>query len=162
MPDAAARLGMGPRDVYRLIDQGQIAAYKLGRVIRLRRSDVEAFLDRNGQPLARPASAAPIECAGKYRPLWVWLRADEQRERAVSFSELERLLGFPLPSSSRSYTAHWYSYASSSVARAIIDAAWHVSRVDLSAETVVLAPGRRRELRPRTWCTRKTGEGLTA
>ena len=43
--DAARQLGITTRTLYRLIDEGEIRAYKLGRVIRLKLSDVEAFLD---------------------------------------------------------------------------------------------------------------------
>ena len=39
--DAMAYLGVTLR-LYRLIDEGHIPAYKFGRVIRLKREDVEA------------------------------------------------------------------------------------------------------------------------
>lgn len=42
-PAACARLAVKPRDIYRLIDAGRLPAYRFGRVIRLRRSDVERF-----------------------------------------------------------------------------------------------------------------------
>ena len=42
--EAARRLGITPRTLYRLIDEGQLPAYKLGRVIRLQESDVDAFI----------------------------------------------------------------------------------------------------------------------
>jgi excisionase family DNA binding protein len=42
---AADYLGVVPRTLYRLIDDGLIPAYKFGRVIRLKREDVEAFLN---------------------------------------------------------------------------------------------------------------------
>lgn len=43
---AAARyLGITPRTLYRLIDRGDVPAYALGRVYRLRRSDLDAFLE---------------------------------------------------------------------------------------------------------------------
>jgi excisionase family DNA binding protein len=42
---AADLLGIVPRTLYRLIDDGLIPAYKFGRVIRLKLSDVEAFLE---------------------------------------------------------------------------------------------------------------------
>lgn len=42
---AAARyLGITPRTLYRLIDQGRVPAYALGRVYRLRRGDLDAYL----------------------------------------------------------------------------------------------------------------------
>ena len=43
--DAARRLGVTSRTLYRFIDEGSIPAYKLGRVLRLRVADVEAFLE---------------------------------------------------------------------------------------------------------------------
>ncbi len=43
--EAAGFLGLNLRTVYRLIDDGALPAYRLGRVIRLRRADVEAYLD---------------------------------------------------------------------------------------------------------------------
>ena len=41
---AADRLGITNRTLYRFIDEGLIAAYKFGRVIRLQRADVDAFI----------------------------------------------------------------------------------------------------------------------
>ncbi len=42
---AAARyLGITPRTLYRLIDQGRVPAYALGRVYRVRQSDLDAYL----------------------------------------------------------------------------------------------------------------------
>lgn len=43
--EAAERLGVVPRTLYRLIDEGLIPAYKLGRVIRLKEADLDAFLE---------------------------------------------------------------------------------------------------------------------
>lgn len=42
---AAERLGITNRTLYRFIDEGQIAAYKFGRVIRLQKRDVDAFIE---------------------------------------------------------------------------------------------------------------------
>ena len=44
--EAARRLGITARTLYRFIDEGQVPAYKFGRVIRLRRHEVEAFIER--------------------------------------------------------------------------------------------------------------------
>lgn len=43
--DAARRLGVTPRTLYRFIDQGELPAYRLGRVIRLKADDVDAFIE---------------------------------------------------------------------------------------------------------------------
>lgn len=43
--EAARHLGITARTLYRFIDEGAIPAFKLGRVLRLRLSDVETFLE---------------------------------------------------------------------------------------------------------------------
>lgn len=43
--EAAARLGITVRTLYRLIDEGAIPAYKFGRVIRLQEAEVDRFID---------------------------------------------------------------------------------------------------------------------
>ncbi|HEY8338400.1 MAG TPA: helix-turn-helix domain-containing protein [Egibacteraceae bacterium] len=45
--EAAKRLGLGLRTLYRLIDDGQLPAYKFGRVIRLQEADVDEFIARS-------------------------------------------------------------------------------------------------------------------
>jgi excisionase family DNA binding protein len=42
--EAADYLGIGARTLYRLIDQGDLPAYKVGRVIRLQRSEVDRYI----------------------------------------------------------------------------------------------------------------------
>ncbi len=42
--ETAARLGVTLRSLYRFIDEGELAAYKFGRVIRLREVDVEGYI----------------------------------------------------------------------------------------------------------------------
>ena len=44
--EAARRLGVTPRTLYRFIDEGALPAYKLGRVIRLQLAEVDAFIER--------------------------------------------------------------------------------------------------------------------
>jgi excisionase family DNA binding protein len=43
--EAARYLGITTRTLYRLIDEGQLPAYKFGRVIRLKRAEVDGFID---------------------------------------------------------------------------------------------------------------------
>lgn len=43
--DAAKRIGITPRTLYRFIDQGDIAAYRFGRVIRLKQDEVDSFIE---------------------------------------------------------------------------------------------------------------------
>ncbi len=43
--DASERLGVTLRSLYRFIDGGELAAYKFGRVIRLKEDDVDRFIE---------------------------------------------------------------------------------------------------------------------
>ncbi len=43
--DAAKSLGITTRTLYRFINQGDLAGYRFGRVIRVKRVDVEAFIE---------------------------------------------------------------------------------------------------------------------
>jgi excisionase family DNA binding protein len=43
--DAAKALGITPRTLYRFINQGDLPAYRFGRVIRVKRVDVDAFIE---------------------------------------------------------------------------------------------------------------------
>lgn len=42
---AAKRLGVTPRTLYRFVDQGELPAYRMGRVIRLKVSDVDTYIE---------------------------------------------------------------------------------------------------------------------
>lgn len=44
--EACDRLGITLRTLYRFIDEGQLPAYKMGRVIRVQESDLLAFIER--------------------------------------------------------------------------------------------------------------------
>lgn len=41
---AAGRLGVTVRTLYRIIDEGELPAYRFGRVIRLQESEVDTFI----------------------------------------------------------------------------------------------------------------------
>ncbi len=43
--EAARRLGITPRTLYRFVDEGALPAYKMGRVFRLKRSDVDEYME---------------------------------------------------------------------------------------------------------------------
>jgi excisionase family DNA binding protein len=42
--DASERLGITLRSLYRFIDEGDLVAYKFGRVIRIQEADVDRFI----------------------------------------------------------------------------------------------------------------------
>ncbi len=43
--EASEQLGLTVRTLYRLIDAGEVPAYRFGRVIRLRQPDIDAFVE---------------------------------------------------------------------------------------------------------------------
>jgi hypothetical protein len=91
---------------------------------------------------SRPASVPstgsdPTRHVGKFQALWAWLRQQPSRELPTRFSDLEEAIGIPLPASCRKHRAHWSSYDGSAVARAIQDAGWTATRVDVRAEHLV-------------------------
>ena len=43
--DAAKRLGINTRTLYRFIDKGEIPAYQFGRVFRVKAADVDSFIE---------------------------------------------------------------------------------------------------------------------
>ena len=42
---AAKSLGITARTLYRFIDEGRVTAYRFGRVIRLKQTDVDLFIE---------------------------------------------------------------------------------------------------------------------
>jgi hypothetical protein len=87
-----------------------------------------------------PAPAAPKAARheGKFHALWAWLRDETADELPVAFSEIEEIVGMPLPASCRRHPAHWSSYDGSAVAHAIQDAGWAATKVDLQHQRLVL------------------------
>lgn len=62
-PAAAKRLGIMLVTLYRIIDGGELPAYKFGRVIRLKRADVDAYIERSR---VQPGTLAHLYPPGEY------------------------------------------------------------------------------------------------
>lgn len=60
-PGAADMLGIGLRTLYRRIDAGELPAYRFGRVIRLRRRDIDIFVEHARMRPQRHAADAVRE-----------------------------------------------------------------------------------------------------
>ena len=76
---------------------------------------------------------------GKYAPLYAHLCARSGREWRTTFSELERILGFALPSSARVHRPWWSNPGRSgghSHALSWVAAGWRTGSVDMEAETL--------------------------
>lgn len=98
------------------------------------------------EPVAAPPASStedededdvPPSHAGKYRALWQWLRSQEGEEtNPMSFDDVEQILDMPLPPSARTHLPHWYGYRGTALGRAIRDAGWKATQVNLTGERV--------------------------
>jgi hypothetical protein len=85
---------------------------------------------------------------GKYEPLTHYLENQAVETWEASFSDVERILGFPLPRSAREYAAWWANQEPGhSQTRGWRDAGWETGNVDLAARKVRFRR-RRRGARP--------------
>ncbi|SMD23909.1 DUF262 domain-containing protein [Lentzea albidocapillata] len=73
---------------------------------------------------------------GKYRALWRWLRQQPSEDVSLSFAQVEQILDGPLPPSARNHLPHWYGYDGTALGRAIRDAGWKATHVNLIDERV--------------------------
>jgi hypothetical protein len=74
----------------------------------------------------------------KYDPLKRHLIAATSAELPLSFRNVERILGFPLPPSARKHREWWSNHVGTHVgARAWREAGWKTERVDLAGERLV-------------------------
>jgi len=82
---------------------------------------------------------------GKYDPLRTFLEANQTEEVALTFEEIEALLGSPLPAS-RQYPAWWSNNPSNNpMTRVWLDAGYRTERVNTASGKVVF---RRAVVRP--------------
>lgn len=73
----------------------------------------------------------------KYRNLSAMLVEAGGKPVSMTFSEIEELLGFELPSSAREHRAFWANTESHSIARSWLDVGYRTMVVDLSGEKIV-------------------------
>jgi hypothetical protein len=66
------------------------------------------------------------------------LRDQPSTQLPITFSQIEEVIGTPLPPSCRKHPAHWSSYDGSAIARAIQDAGWVATKVNLRDQHLVL------------------------
>lgn len=75
---------------------------------------------------------------GKYEPLSQYLRKSGLNHVRMRFDEIEKVLGFPLPPSSRRHRAWWSNNPSNNVmTHAWIDAGYRTEDVDLEQRRLV-------------------------
>lgn len=74
---------------------------------------------------------------GKYQPLTHYLENQSEEIWEAQFSEVERVLGFPLPRSAYEYAAWWANQVPGHTqTRGWRDAGWETSQVDLVSKKV--------------------------
>jgi len=82
----------------------------------------------------------------KYRPLSQWLSSLTTSEVQVSFAQIEKILGFALPASARTWIAWWENetYPIRSQCKAWAAAGFSTQQLNLAEQTVVFARRRSR------------------
>lgn len=75
----------------------------------------------------------------RYASIGAYLAKKSERRTRVSFSEIETMIGRPLPRSARTYRAWWANDRSHSHARVWMDEGWKAEDVNLTSERVVFA-----------------------
>lgn len=103
VPALAKQLGVTITTLYRILDSGELPAYKIGRVIRIQRVDVEAFRERTkGKRSERPQICHPVEHPRANAEALAWRGSGDTglREAAgddwIMAPEAARLLGVQL------------------------------------------------------------------
>ena len=76
--------------------------------------------------MSQHSDQADAAMRGKYAPLYHYLCDHSGQEWYASFTEIEKILGFPLPKSARNYPAWWANEKEGmhSHARAWLAAGW--------------------------------------
>jgi hypothetical protein len=79
--------------------------------------------------------------ASKYDPLRTYLTSRHEPVVSLTFAQIERILGLPLPASARNYRPWWANEAAGSHvhARSWLEAGRRTTAVDLNAESVDFA-----------------------
>jgi hypothetical protein len=81
---------------------------------------------------------------GKYEPLTHYLENQREEIWDARFSDVERVLGFPLPRSAYEYPAWWANQEPGhSQTRGWLEAGWETGKIDLAAKKVRFSRRRR-------------------
>lgn len=83
----------------------------------------------------------------KFEPLTAYLGSLPTSERRVTFSEIERILGFKLPPSARRHRPWWSNNPdNSAITKAWLAAGFRTEQVDMAGETLVFRKAKPRSL----------------
>jgi hypothetical protein len=93
----------------------------------------------------------------KYAPLGEFLRGRHEREVPLSFAEIERIIGVPLPPKAKDIRAWWSNNPSNNVMTKVwLAAGFRTERVDIPAERLVFC----RAAKPSRAAPAAAGPGL--
>ena len=101
-------------------------------------ANVEQAVSEPAEPVNEEgATGILIGEDARYAKLGAWLAEQVNDEVHLVFADVEDLVQSPLPPAARSDTGAWTGYDNSALGRAVGDAGWRASLVDLAEETVV-------------------------
>lgn len=133
--DIAARTYAFAERITRIWPHPTISAVAAGHLPTEQDEDGEPGPGGHGEGESVESGALPGH-SGKYRALWLWLQDQVADEVTFRFEEVEQILQLPLPPSAREHLTHWYGYEGTALGRAIRDAGWRASGVNLTSQFV--------------------------
>ncbi len=85
-----------------------------------------------------PGPRRSVEAVSKYNPLLQYLARSDALYLKFSLTEIEKILGAPLPQSARRYSAWWANNQDGGHVQAAswLDVGYHTENLDLNAGTV--------------------------
>ena len=141
-----ARLGVAPGLTFRFTVLPVAAVESVGQTPE--EPLPEATPTSSGIPIAepvRPTSATPMDVGrgSRYRALHDYLKGLTVERIELTFGEIEKILGFPLPDSARKYGAFWANHHGGTHVWATqwMDAGWRTEKPNLAAERVTFVRG---------------------
>ena len=84
-PEVASRLGLTLRTVYKLIDDGQLAAHGFGRVMRVRTDDLDRFIEASR---VTPGTLAHLPAGSRRRTPTPTRRGQARRWRRTDLARM--------------------------------------------------------------------------
>lgn len=120
--------------VRKMLKDGELQGIKIGREWRITGSAIDTFAQNAVCDYKEEAATRP---AGKYAPLTMYLRDSGEKTISLSFSEIEKILDFPLPRSAREYDPWWHEEQNPRGQKlAWSNAGYSVDKYDIKAEKV--------------------------
>ena len=100
-------------------------------------NNLEERVERLEKALKNQETSSQPDFSGKYQALSQYLFHTASDETKLTFEQIEKILGFPLPDSAELYRAFWSNTRTHSAAFGWLQAGFETAEVDLQKKSVV-------------------------